>query len=433
MDDNILEIPLTYHKSLRADWFRHFIALLFSQGIREFIIKSSKKWDKQNRFLTIIKNILKNLKNVTKMRQIFDKLNGNLLIMEMIKSFDLKWLLKTFKSYFKPDNKKDFLSANLRFFIEFFKYFNINFIDLSYIDSEYYINLLKNRKYILQNNKVALSVSDAQPDLSHNKPDIIFLSLDKYDTDLKKLVQSKLKFNSSSVNIQDDNHKINILGEDYILDGFFSLVKNQSRNEFVFSGIRYNNNYYINTSLVDTKDKKKYNLPLLKYDWTTFNDLYISLDQDNKQSIITEEEWKTGKMPNKEYFHFSSFSNVILIYSKVKRYSKGLSLNIMSEKQSSSLSDYKSINPSDFSPNMLKDLYDIEKLSRSELIKNINIIDPTFKDNESLTLNKLKEIYLYKLNEQYYSYKLKSLSYDKKLKEQQEELLKKQREERTKS
>jgi len=376
-----------------------FTVIFYSQGIRKLLLNQVKNWDTKNKFLMILKKFLKNYKNPTKLKDIFKKFNSNVLLLEMIKSFNLN----------KDLNINTFIS-------DLFYYLNIINGDLLYTDKTYFLNLIKMIKY---NN---LSEINFNQDKTYNKnvleynneliyyntPDVLIVFFESINDSIvndynilkkkykKNINNFKLNWNdpiSTKIYLKNHFKKLFFYNSEYKLEASIADVN----NNFV-AGITHNNNYYFH----------KNSCPMVKYDWTNIN------KKDNKEICFDD---------NCKQVHYSDYkkdncfsignNNVILFYTKVK-YTKGFlgfgKKQIISKTPSlSSKSDdiqfdkYLNID-------IIKELHNIDNLTVGELIDKIRIYDKKF-NALSLKLKELKQIYLTKLLK--YKYYDKSLSSSK--------------------
>jgi len=111
-------------------WFNSILmALLYSENARKMLISNSKTWDKENKFLNILKYILKNYDKPS-IEKYHKHAHPELILFEFFKQYDLK----EFEIYFKKKIKKDFKDFSFTnfFLIDFIKYLNPNILDITH-------------------------------------------------------------------------------------------------------------------------------------------------------------------------------------------------------------------------------------------------------------------------------------------------------------
>ena len=89
-------------------WFNAILMIaLYSQETRKVLIKSSKTWDTNNKFLMILKAVaVKYYKNPDKVQGLFNKIKPELILFKMIKTYNDTNLINIFKDNFKEKINK---------------------------------------------------------------------------------------------------------------------------------------------------------------------------------------------------------------------------------------------------------------------------------------------------------------------------------------
>ena len=70
-------------------WFNSILmSILYSQYSRKIMIKTSKKWDKNDKFLNILRNILKRNYNDPSIATYYNQIQPQLLMFKFLKKYD---------------------------------------------------------------------------------------------------------------------------------------------------------------------------------------------------------------------------------------------------------------------------------------------------------------------------------------------------------
>jgi len=401
-----------------TDWYSCMITIaLYSQNIKKLLLKKSKDWDKNNIFLMIIKSFLSNYKNPDKFKDLLKKFNIHLLLFEMIKSFNIQQLIDYFKYQLKKPKSMFNFSFLSIFIINFFKYLNLNVVDLTIVNNLSFLNLQSSidYKYNYKNDKFEVifksdndlrTIDNQNYYINKNPPDILLLFYDEYDIDFKTVYDKLLKLDSRKLyKFKYDKYGLGKFNIDNIKE--IEIFKNKYRleacidfdndNDKFIAGIKYKNNNYI-YSPTNTCE-------IFKYNWHKFDNTNICYDDKCKLNYTDKTKCvKIGKNENLLIFTRINYKTTGWFGQKEEIISKSLS-NITPQ----------SINHSYLSGNIMKDIYDIENLNKEELIEKITVLDNQFKFNSKLTLDKLKEIFFNKLKDVFeYKMSLKSLSNEEK-------------------
>jgi hypothetical protein len=120
-------------------WFNAILMIaLYSQNVRKVLMRTSKKWNKSNSFLMILKSILiKYYKQPEKVQDFFNKIRPETILFKMLKKMGEKAQIEYYKIVLKKD--KSNLEWFNDFIIPFFKYINVNSLDIVYSNNEYYL------------------------------------------------------------------------------------------------------------------------------------------------------------------------------------------------------------------------------------------------------------------------------------------------------
>ena len=124
-------------------WFNAILMIaLYSQETRKVLIKSSKTWDTNNKFLMILKAVaVKYYKNPDKVQGLFNKIKPELILFKMIKTYNDTNLINIFKDNFKEKINK--LGWYENYITKFFRYLNLKCIDITYYNGYYLLNFDK--------------------------------------------------------------------------------------------------------------------------------------------------------------------------------------------------------------------------------------------------------------------------------------------------
>ena len=415
-------------------WFNAILTIaLYSQNVRKIMINNSKNWNKSNSFLMILKAILlKYYNQPDKVQEFFNKIKPELILLKMIKTFNDKALLNYFKQSLKQGNG---LGFDPEFIVKFFKYIGIKTLDivvakrkgLIYSNYNYYLNtdnefsMIYNKKY----GTISYYLKDIEPYLDKEKvkvkkqqifdetskiiediPDILIvkheelLEISKYKHFfqyhyLEEFNSSKYNFEVTGLNTYDDYIILN--GHTYKLDAV--ILGDYNADIHSIAGITCNYNRYVyngwNSQSVDPALQSNLFEPeqskpcaLMKYNWNLRN---------MEDFCLNPKTCNLDFVKDKQRLCFSfGKGNRVLIYVRIK---SDIRSNISSRN-----SIVSSINLSGMS-SMIKDIYDIKKLSDDEIINNLkrdfNIsLPPIVKENREAL-----EKYYFNILSKYYNIK----------------------------
>jgi len=415
-------------------WFNAILTIaLYSQNVRKIMINNSKNWNKSNSFLMILKAILlKYYNQPDKVQEFFNKIKPELILLKMIKTFNDKALLNYFKQSLKQGNG---LGFDPEFIVKFFKYIGIKTLDivvakrkgLIYSNYNYYLNtdnefsMIYNKKY----GTISYYLKDIEPYLDKEKvkvkkqqifdetskiiediPDILIvkheelLEISKYKHFfqyhyLEEFNSSKYNFEVTGLNTYDDYIILN--GHTYKLDAV--ILGDYNADIHSIAGITCNYNRYVyngwNSQSVDPalqsnsfEPEQSKPCALMKYNWNLRN---------MEDFCLNPKTCNLDFVKDKQRLCFSfGKGNRVLIYVRTK---SDIRSNISSRN-----SIVSSINLSGMS-SMIKDIYDIKKLSDDEIINNLkrdfNIsLPPIVKENREAL-----EKYYFNILSKYYNIK----------------------------
>ena len=337
-----------------------FFIIIYSSNIRNILIKTLKDLSTQNKFLTIIKKILKNNQ---KLKQIFERFNADFLFIQMIKSCKLLWL----SDILKKNIENNSIHNKPEYIVNFFECLNFNFTDITPIsDNLIYFNLFKVASYKLLGSNINLGINpnDLVKSQPSNIPDIIIYRK-KYN------YSSSLSLNQFSYNIRDlltfndEYRKITYLQDNYVLNSFIlSCRSTDNKNYALISGIKINDTYFIMASNYET-------CSIIKHDWSSLKPFLLRYNKNKKRFKIPEHT-KVHDVST-QYYYELDLDYALLFYTKFEMSPESLEL-----------SNYSYLKSQDFSFDLLKDIYNIniDSLKRDDIIHNIRIID-----NSKLTLD----------------------------------------------
>jgi len=414
-------------------WFNAILSVtIYSQGVRNYLLKEAKKWNKKNEFLMIIKTLLIYYKYPKKMEQLFDKITTYMILLKMLKIYNDKFLIDRFKLQVKY-NHIAAIGYHHKYIINLFKYMNVNCLDITYINNKYYLNI-QNQYFIyydkenkkeynnFQKSFITKNLETFKEIISKNKkslkkiPNIIFLTHENLHNHFKTKLFPKINnqektnidlydskhynFNIKGIDTYDDIIELN--GYKYKLDACLLTnynVKNFDINHEI-AGITCNNNHYIYNGIISDD---KYNIcPLIKYDW--------DLKTDNNfcfaEKLCKTKDVNKDDEHNNYCFSFAK-SNRLLVYTRIN------DLKSKSKSKSEILSLPTKI---DFKNNyeIIDELIDIKNLSNFELkIKIGQLFDYSIIYSFFIFMNKsrqqLEDLYIKELknNELIFTEKIK--------------------------
>ena len=407
-------------------WFNAILMIsLYSQNVRKILIKVSKKWDKSNSFLMILKAILLKYynKKPEKVQKFFDKIRPEIIMFKMLKLIDDKEIIKCFKH---PKDKitymSDFAWNNSIFIHTFFKYLHINTLDISYVNKQYYIHRENEYTYkcgdkggIFPSYKYANEILDEKKrreiirknfferiKILNDIPDIIILKHEDLFDKIKIPLMSYTKidpiknlFDVKGIDTYDDIIYLN--GHKYKLDAVpISNYNNYFSVNHAITGITCNNNRYVyngwlkntnDAAMINVKEKNNniYPCSLMKHNWNVKNDEGFCLNQKTCKLDF----FKPNEEPLNLCFSFSKGLRM-LIYARV--------LDDKDDKDKENAKDIPDkINLSGVS-DVIRDIYDVKDLTMDELKNKLYI---SKFDNKTYTRDELEKMFLANLKKFY--------------------------------
>lgn len=388
-------------------WFNAILMIaLYSQYVRNIMIKVSKKWDKSNSFLMILKAILSKYYNQpTKVQEFFNKIRPEIILFKMLKNTGNKEIIHHWKQV-KKNNSYEWNSQE--YIGTFFKYLNVNILDVIYAKGKYYVNsdnefIIKNEnnilRKVLKNRNDYLNVATTRKRINEvNKetdkilrdvPDIIILKHDKlynpciYVEFLEKTPNDP-NFKVKGLDTYEDIITLN--GHKYKLDAVTISNYNSGIGGIAghsIAGITCNDNRYVYngwTSLTDdpakvnkVKNKSVSPCSLMKYNWNLRKDEGFCLNQ------VT---CKLDNVNPKDLCFSFAKGNRALVYARI--------INKM-EDDTSIPDKIKLSGVSD----VIRDIHDVKNLTDEALKKKLKILTNNY------TRNELEKLYYEKLKKNY--------------------------------
>ena len=433
MDINYCNFVNTIPQFGGTCWFNSILmASLYSEGSRNLLLKLSKKWDKSNNFLMVIKNILKNhYFNSTKTNKFFKKVKPEAILFKMLQTFNDKFL-KQFLKY----KIKHLGYSNLGWYnediIKFYKYLGVNCLDIIYLkkNNEYLINYDKNFKYkqdtknpnqiinekFTKSNVLLRNFGEEYKEVKEildKVPDVLIINHselnDDYVKEVEKINISYKKYNREAANAhnlktykikQDNTIKnyekiVNFNGHKYKLDS--CLISNYDTDSGIGhsivgltcrdSGYVYNG-WNINTvdaaiinDLNELKNKNKV-CSLMPFEWDLKTNTEFCLNKSLCKLDFLKENEK-----QKLCFSFNKGSR-ILVYVRINA-------NISEENHKYQSESYVSSKYISNMSEIIEDMYDIKNLTRKELINSLMIYNVI--DTDNMTDDELKNLLLEKI------------------------------------
>jgi len=421
-------------------WFNAILMItLYSQGVREIVLKEARNWNKSNQFLMIIKAILvKYYNQPEKTQEFFNKINPDLILLKMISNYKYNFTLKKFKTNFKKNISN--LNWIPDFIILLFSYLNIKFVDFSIIDNKFNKFLLNFSKFIIfplitifpniyyfnfnitsfYRNFISItkfiSLFKNSSTVINNKndiaitPDILLVinteNLKNCYYNINKILKS---FSTNIFNIYN-KQKLNVIGlqtyEDiieyngnkYKLDSCLLNNYNHNFGNHVIAGITCNNNRYVYNGWMKQSDNNLNKSPcsLMKYHWDLKKNENFCLNPKTCKLDFLKD------MEKKDLCFSFAKGQKILVYTIINE----------NKEKSFDLSIPNSLNFEDIS-DVIKDISNIKNLTDKKLkIKLGKLLG--YSENKSLfifikkTRAELETLYLKELKK-YYNYNHKKI------------------------
>lgn len=382
-------------------WFNAILMVsLYSQGLKKYMKIASKNWDiSKNKFYKLIKIILQG----NNLKDFYNKISPEVILFELLKREN-----PIEAKLFKLKLKENFSNSTgfMDYIINYLKYCNINFIDITYIyndNNRYYIpNFNKYFKRIIspankyiayyQIDWVKFNLENDKNKIKDNTkiPDVIILFhqdlvnssyisiANQFKDFIMDLINSPYRktANSFLLNPRPYSDKIKNYEETIILNNITykldsCLITNYNSQKHAIAGITCNDSRYVyngwNYEIINNKT-----CSLMKYHWDLRKNKNFCLDYNicnfSKKLNIKD-----------TCFNFTK-GDRILIY--VRDNTKQLSLS------KSSLLTYDSIKRD--IPIIINDIYQINKLKIEELKNQLLLFGIT--DINDKTKDELREL-----------------------------------------
>jgi hypothetical protein len=413
-------------------WFNAFLmSTLYSQNARKMFIKVSKTWNKKDKFLNILKFILKKNYNDPSIATYYNKIQPQLLLFKFLKKFDIE-IEKLFKNKLKKDITK--FGWSFLYFTSFIKSLDNKTLDIYYDKNtnKYIIDFYKNIKFNIdeKTNQINTNYTYKKTDIDKQRNKILNDFKEKPNFIVlyhSELVDSSIiprgfnnlnNFNKQEASVYDlSSYGIKVEGiekyEDiiylngvkYILDSCIISNYNKVDTGHVICGITCNNNRYVyNGWTRKTEDpamKKKedevkkgdfFPCSLMKYDWNL---------NKNQEFCLNSKECKLDFVIDKKDLCFSfNKGDRLLVYVRVDDDIKTTNITTLNNSE---------INISNIEE-LVKDIYQIDNLNEEELKQHLLYFakkDFIKKNNEDINNYVIKSL-IGKKNEE-----LKKLLYEK--------------------
>jgi len=412
-------------------WFNAFLmATLYSQYSRKILINASKKWNKKDKFLNILRYILKKNYNDPSIAYYYNQIQPQLLLFKFLKKYD-KYVELAMKEKIKK-NITNFGWNNF-YFPTFLRNLDSKTLDIYYDKNtnSNIVNFHKNLKMKYENN-INIKYNYSKIDIKKERDELLKI--------INEIPNYIVVFHSDLCVLKIINDGYNLLkkyhkdeGDVYDLSSYNIYINGikEYKDIIIFNGIKYkldsclienfdkgvdkhsivgitcNNNRYVYNGWTkktfdpamkndEVKKGDKFPCSLMKYDWDlrkdeTFclNAKLCKLDFDNKQNNLC--------------FSFAK-GDRILIYVRIDddKTSNITTINSSDVK----LSDIKKL---------VRDIYQIDNLNEKELKdhllffivmenkgkKDVDIIKYIQDFFKGKTINDIKELLFQKLIENY--------------------------------
>lgn len=402
MDDKCLNLSVIPQFG-GSCWFNAILTIaLYSQNTRKILLKVASKWKKPNTFQQIIKSILvKYYREPSKVQSFFSKIRPETILFKMLKTYNETEMIKILKFQMKLNKANIAWTEN--YIVKFFKYLNVNCLDIIYLNNGRYIlnfddeispifdinsgETLAEFKYKNETKEESdRRIFKSTYNILKKIPDIIFLfheDLSIYtDTNysLLKVHKSsmldhfKYKCKIKGANTYDDIIYVN--GHKYKLDACTLTNFNEVSTAHAIAGISCNNERYVyNGWQKSTNDPAMQNYTftsiadspcqLMKFNWDLKKDIEFCLNKDKCKLDLTQ----LNDYYSKLCFSFGKHNKKgrrILVYVRVKETENikskdiGKDISIPSKLKISGLSE------------IIKDIHDIKQLSDIDLVIELN-------------------------------------------------------------
>jgi hypothetical protein len=368
-------------------WFNSILmSVLYSQYSRRIITKVSKKWDKKDKFLNILRYILKKNYNDPAIAYYYNQIQPQLLLFKFLKKYDVK-IEKIIKNKIK-NNITNFGWNNFYYPI-FLKNLDPKILDIYYDkDTNNYIvdfhkniemtytneiktiynykkiNVPKEREEILKKindipNYLIIYHSDLITNKIISKGYNVLYKYNKSEADTYNLASYDVKFDG----IKEYKDIITFNGVKYILDSCLLGNFDKGSNKHSIVGITCNGNRYVyngwttqtnDPAMKDNKIKNGNIFPcsLMNFNWNL---------RKNEEFCLNSKYCKLDFVKNKSDLCFSfAKGERTLVYVRVDE-EKTTNITTLNSSQVN-LTDIKKL---------IRDIYQIDKLNEDELKKHL--------------------------------------------------------------
>ena len=366
-------------------WFNSILmSVLYSQHSRKNMIKISKKWGKKDKFLNILRNILKKNYNDPSMAFYYKQIQPQLLLFKYLNIYD-----KQIEEYLKKKIKKNIINFgwNDFYITTFIRNLDPKTIDI-YYDKNSNTNIINFHKKIKMNLKdnndinvsykyEKINVDNERKEISNilkNVPNYIILYHSELTTAriindgfniLKKYFNDEKEvYDLSSYNIDVDGIKeykdvITFNGVKYKLDSCLIGNFDKGKNKHSIVGITCNENRYVYNGWIrntydpaikndDAKNGNNFPCSLIKYDWNL---------RKNEDFCLNKKLCKLDFKTNNDDLCFSfAKGNRTLVYVRIDG-EKSTNITTLNSSQVN-LTDIKKL---------VRDIYQIDFLTEKEL------------------------------------------------------------------
>ncbi len=415
-------------------WFNAILMIvLYSQETRKVLIKTSKNWDKNNKFLMILKAILiKYYNKPNKIQILFNKIKPEIILFKMIKTYNDKTLISVYKNNLKKN------IADLGWFdnyiVKIIRYLNLKCLDITYYNNTntYLINFDKVTSIVGNNNgafKLVVNKDNMNVDKliteTRNElkeiPDIIivfhnklnnfvtlnninnYLTLSEREKEIFNPEKNKYQFETSGIETYDDIIYVN--GISYKLDATTLVNYDNAGMNHAIAGITCNDNHYVYNGWNQQSTDPAMNIKglknsspcsLIKYNWNLKKDDNFCLNPITCKLDFLQ--------PNQYANLCFSFAKGLrtLVYVRLSDYEESKIKSVIEKKlEISNVSE------------IIKEFHDFKNLTNQEIVNQLNnfgiFLDPNFKYErsvlESLLYDELKKYY--NINSSYKSSSIK--------------------------
>lgn len=297
-------------------WFNSILmAVLYSQYSRKIMINVSKKWDKKDKFLNILRNIIKRNYNDPSIAYYYNKIQPQLLLFKYLKKYDID-----IEAYIKKKIKKKITNFgwNNFYYPTFLRNLDSKTLDIYYNkdNNTTIINFHKNIDMKMDNNSIAITYNYKKIDIEKERKNIIniikevpnYIVLFHSDYTLTRIIPKGFDilknyrnneanvYDLSSYNIKVDGIKdykdiITFNGVKYKLDSCIINNFDKGVNKHSIVGITCNDNRYVyngwtNKTYDPALNNKEvinkgtiFPCSLMEYNWDLRNDQEFCLNK----------------------------------------------------------------------------------------------------------------------------------------------------------